>query len=116
MEQPWLDEASEMNPYTYNITMNVDTAKRRGLQDNDLIEIESNHGHKVRGTLKLRRGQHPETVAFVSAGHWAKGQPVAKGKGIAFTFLQEQKFEKCDALTLNVETCVKVRVKKVGGA
>jgi len=116
MEQPWLDEASEMNPYTYNITMNVDTAKRKGLKDRDLIEIESSYGHKVRGTLKLRKGQHPETVAFVSAGHWAKGQPVAKGKGIAFTFLQEQKFEKCDALTLNVETCVKVRVKKVGGA
>ena len=29
MEQPWLDEASQMNPYTYNITMNRDAAIKK---------------------------------------------------------------------------------------
>ena len=32
MEMPWLDEVSQMNPYTYNITMNADTAKKKGLE------------------------------------------------------------------------------------
>ena len=32
MEMPWLDEVSRMNPYTYNITMNADTAKKKGLE------------------------------------------------------------------------------------
>jgi anaerobic selenocysteine-containing dehydrogenase len=114
MEQPWLDEASKMNPYTYTITMNTDTATRKGLRDRDLIELESSYGHKVSGTLKLRKGQHPQTVAFISAGHWAKGQPVAKGKGTAFTFLMEQKFGKCDPLTFNSENCVKVKVSRIG--
>jgi hypothetical protein len=27
MEQPWLDEASRMNPYTYNVTMNTARGK-----------------------------------------------------------------------------------------
>lgn len=113
MQQPWLDEASRMNPYTYNVTMNANTAKQKGLKDGDLIEIESSYGRKIRGTLKLRKGQHPETLALVSAGHWAKGQPIAKGKGSLFTFLLEQKFEDCDPLTFNVEACVKVKVNKV---
>ena len=33
MEQPWIDEASEMNPYTYNITMNADTAQKKGIRE-----------------------------------------------------------------------------------
>jgi anaerobic selenocysteine-containing dehydrogenase len=47
MEQPWLDEASRMNPYTYNIAMNADTAKRKGLKDGDTVVLESIAGRKV---------------------------------------------------------------------
>ena len=114
MEQPWLDEASKMNPFTYNITLNKGTAEQKGLKDKDLIEIESIYGHKVRGTLKTRKGQHPQTISIVAAGHWAKGQPIAKDKGIIFTPLLETRFEKtCDPLTFNIETCVKVKVNRI---
>ena len=115
MEQPWLDEASKMNPYTYNISINTDTAKQKGLKDEDLVEIESNDGHKIRGTLKLRRGQHPQTIALLSAGHWAKGQPIAANKGTHFFKLLDPKFETCDPLALTMETCVRVKLNKVGG-
>jgi anaerobic selenocysteine-containing dehydrogenase len=113
MQQPWLDEASRMNPFTYNISMNPETAKQKGLTDEDIIEIESMYGKKVRGKLKLRNGQHPKTLALVSAGHWAKGQPIAKDKGTRFFDLLEQKFENCDPLSFNIEACVKVTVNKV---
>jgi molybdopterin-containing oxidoreductase family molybdopterin binding subunit len=113
MEQPWLDEVSKMNPYTYNISMSVETANQKGLKDRDLIEIESIYGHKIRGTLKLRKGQHPQTLGLVSAGHWAKGQPIASGKGALFTKLLETRLEDCDPITLNMELCVKVKVNKV---
>ena len=115
MEQPWLDEASKMNPYTYSISMSDEMAKQKGLKDGDFIEIESIYGHKIRGRLKLRKGQHPQTIGLVSAGHWAKGQPIAEGKGVLFTKLLESRFENSDPLTLNIETCVKVRVNKVEG-
>ena len=115
MEQPWLDEASKMRPHTYGISMSSDTAKQKNLQQGDLIEVESSHGHKVRGRLALRKGQHPETLAIVSAGKWSKAQPVAEGKGVCFTTLLETKFEDCDPMTLNMETCVRVKVRKVEG-
>jgi anaerobic selenocysteine-containing dehydrogenase len=114
MEQPWLDELSEMNPYTYGISMSASMAKEKGLKDGDHIEIESVYGHKIEGRLKLRKGQHPQTIGLVSAGHWAKGQPIAAKRGALFTTLLDPKFENCDPLTFNLECCVKVKVNKVG--
>jgi molybdopterin-containing oxidoreductase family molybdopterin binding subunit len=113
MQQPWLDEASKMNPYTYNISINSDTAKQKGLKDKEVIEIESIFGHKIRGALKLRKGQHPQTIALVSAGHWAKGQPIAANKGANFYELLEPKFENCDPLAFTMEMSVRVKVNKV---
>ncbi len=114
MEQPWLDEASAMSPYTYNISISAATAKEKGLQDGDLVEVTSSYGNRVRGRLKLRKGQHPLALAIAAtAGHWAKGQPIAQGKGVNFNFLMEAKFAECDPITLNLETCVKVMITKV---
>jgi len=115
MEQPWLDEASKMHPYTYNISMSPHTAKQKGLADNDPIEIESMYGRKIRGTLKLRKGQHPQTIAFLSAGHWAKGQPVAANKGANFYELLESRYENSDPLGFTQEMCVRVKVRRTGG-
>jgi len=115
MEQPWLDEASRMNPYTYNITMNVDTAKKKGLKDGDIIEIATRYGRKVEGTLKLTEGQHLQTMGIAAtAGHWAKGQPIARGKGTNFDTLLEFDRKHVDPVSGNIETCVRVKVRKVG--
>ena len=65
MEQPWIDEASKMNPYTYNITMNDNMAKQKGLKDGYTIELESDRGTKVQGVLKLRKGQHPNMATIM---------------------------------------------------
>ena len=114
MEQPWLDEASRMNPYTYNITMNLDTAKKKGLKDGDTVEIATAYGRKVQGTLKLMEGQHPQTMGIVAcSGHWAKGQPIALGKGTNFDILLELDHKHVDPYSHNIETSVRVSVKKV---
>lgn len=114
MEQPWLDEASSMNPYTYNVTMNAETAREKGLEDGDVVKLESDRGRTVQGVLKTREGQHPQTIAMVgTAGHWAKGQPIARGKGVNFNALMDYKLSDCDPLSLSVEPCIKVRVWKV---
>ena len=95
--------------------MNPETAKRKGLADHDVIEIESIYGRKIRGSLKLRKGQHPQTIALLSAGHWAKGQPVAANKGANFYELLESKYENSDPLGFTMEMCVRVKVQGVGG-
>ncbi len=113
MEIPWLDEASLMNPYTYNITMNPDTARKNGLKDRDEMEIESVHGRKIKGILKTMQGQHPQTVAIAAcSGHWARGLPIAKGKGTNFDILLELDLKHMDPVCLNIETCVRVKVRK----
>jgi len=114
MEQPWLDEASRMNPYTYNITMNADTARQKNISDGDTVEIENYQGRTVTGVVKTLEGQHPQTVGIAAtAGHWAKGQPIASGKGTNFDTLLPLDFEHMDPVCGNIETAVKVRVKKL---
>ena len=114
MEDPWLDEASSMNPYTYNITMNRGVAERKGIKDEDTIEIESAYGRKIQGVVKLMEGQHPQTIGIAAcSGHWAQGMPIAKGKGTNFDILLESDMEHLDPVSLNIETAVRVRVRRV---
>jgi anaerobic selenocysteine-containing dehydrogenase len=114
METPWINELSHMNPYTYNITVNRDTAQKRGLKDGDIIEIETKVGRRVTGTLKTMEGQHPLTVGIAAcSGHWSPGLPIAKGKGANFDKLLELDLKHVDPISLNIETAVRVKVKKV---
>ncbi|HEY94459.1 MAG TPA: molybdopterin-dependent oxidoreductase, partial [Dehalococcoidia bacterium] len=114
MEQPWLDEASLMNPYTYNITMNAATAKQKGIKDGDAVEVETYQGRKVTGTLKTMEGHHPLTVGIAAtAGHWAKGQPIARGKGSNFDTLLPMDWEHMDPICGTIETAIRVGIRKV---
>jgi anaerobic selenocysteine-containing dehydrogenase len=114
MEMPWLDEVSRLNPYTYNITMNADTAKEKGLKDGDLICLESSYGRKATGTLKTMQGQHPKTVAISAcSGAWAKGAPIAYGKGTNFNILLESDFKHACPVSWSQETASTVKVYKI---
>jgi molybdopterin-containing oxidoreductase family molybdopterin binding subunit len=114
MEQPWLDEASRMNPWTYSITMNTDTGRKKGLKDGDTVEVESYLGRKETGTVKLMEGHHPLTVAIAAtAGHFAQGMPIANGKGSNFNNLLPMTFEHTDPVAGNLETCVRVGIRKI---
>lgn len=113
VEQPWLDEVSQMNPYTYNIAMHARTAQRKGLKDGDLVELESSAGRKVLGRLKLMEGIQEQTVSIAAcSGHWAKGMPIARGKGTNFDILLELDLQHVDHLCLNMETAVRVKISK----
>jgi molybdopterin-containing oxidoreductase family molybdopterin binding subunit len=115
MEQPWLDEASKMNPWTYHITMNADVGAKKGLKDGDTVELETYLGRTATGTLKLMQGHHPQTIAIAGiAGHFAKGQPIAAGKGTNFNTLLPMTFAHMDPITGNMEICVRVKVSKLG--
>ena len=116
MQLPLVDEASRMNPYTYNIVINTDTATKKGLADGDIIEILSNHGKRIGGPVKTSQGVHPDVIAIAAtAGHWVKGQPIAYKKGVHFDRLVELDMEHVDPTNLNMETSVKVKIRKVNG-
>jgi len=111
MENPWLDEASRMDPYSYNIALNTKTARTRGIKDGDTVWLESATGRRVSGKVRLTEGIHPEGVGIAAcAGHWTRHQPIAQGKGVFFNDLLEVDFEHTSPVNLNLDLCAKVRV------
>ncbi|MCJ7604414.1 MAG: hypothetical protein MUO19_00055, partial [Dehalococcoidales bacterium] len=114
MEMPWLDEVSRQNPYTYNITLNVETAKKKGLQDGDLICLESPYGRKITGSVKTMQGMHPQCIAIAAcSGGWAKGAPIAYGKGTNFNILLESDVKHSCPVCWSQETAQMVKVYKI---
>jgi molybdopterin-containing oxidoreductase family molybdopterin binding subunit len=113
MENPWLDEAAQMNDYSYNIVVNSATAKKKGLKDGEIIWVESSYKRRVKGKLKAVEGIHPEGVAVAAlAGHWSKDLPIAKGKGVFYNELIEVDYDHLDPGNLNMDLCAKVRIYK----
>lgn len=115
MENPLLDEASHMTPYTYRISINSAVARKKGIKDGDLIWVESSHGRKVKGLANVIEGIMPEALGIAAcAGHWANGMPIAKNKGIFYNELIEIDYEHMDPANLNMDLCAKVKIYKAG--
>jgi molybdopterin-containing oxidoreductase family molybdopterin binding subunit len=114
MQNAWLDEAARLDPYSYTIAINAGVAARKGLRDGAPVWVETEKGRKVKGRLKLMQGIHPEGLGIAAcAGHWADGMPVAKGKGIPYNELLEIDWQHVSPVNLNLDLCVKVKVRAV---
>jgi molybdopterin-containing oxidoreductase family molybdopterin binding subunit len=115
---PWLDEISRMDPYIYNIAINSETAKKKGINSGDWVIIESaGTGRKVEGRAVLTEAVHPEVVAYCSGGgHWAKGLPIAsqRGKGINPEWFFPLSWDNVDGVSMNLDVCAKVKVTRKG--
>jgi anaerobic selenocysteine-containing dehydrogenase len=62
-ENAWLAEMRDYHPYELFIQMNPETARKKGLQDGDVVGVESRHG-KVTGKLKVTQLIHPEVLGI----------------------------------------------------
>ena len=108
---PWLDEVSVTDPWVYNIQINAETGKKKGIKDGDTIWVENPIGKRVKGKARLVQGVHSEHVCIAGChGHWAKGMPVARDKGVFYDDLTLCGLEYTDSLTQGSDTCVKVRI------
>jgi molybdopterin-containing oxidoreductase family molybdopterin binding subunit len=113
MENPWLDEAARMDPYSYRIALNRETARRKGIGEDEVVWLETPTGRRVKGRVQLTEGIHPEGAGIAAcAGHWTRHQPVARGKGVFFNDLLELDFEHSSPVNLNLDLCAKVKVYK----
>ena len=114
MENPWLDEAAELDPFSYYVAIHAEVGKKKGLHDGQLVWVESEAGRKVKGRIRLTQAVHPEGLGIAAcAGHWGKGMPVARGKGVFFNELLELDVDHVSPNNLNLDLCVKVRVTPV---
>lgn len=113
---PWLDEVCEVDRFAYRVAINAETAKRKGIDDGDWMEIASSAtGNTIRGRAALTEGIHPEVIAIAGCGgHWSKYLPIAsqEGKGLCFEWLTPVGLDNVDIPSLTQDLCVRVRVAK----
>jgi anaerobic selenocysteine-containing dehydrogenase len=118
-DNPWLDEVCNLDRFAYGVAINAHTARRKGIQEGDWIEIESAAtGHKIRGRAAVTEGIHPEVIGIAGCGgHWSKFLRIAsrEGKGLCFEWLTPVGLHNVDIPSLTQDLCVKVKVAK-GGA
>jgi len=115
-ENPWLAELRERDPYEMFIHINKETAKRKGIEHGDWVEVESRYG-KSRGRVKLTELIHPEVVGIPAC--YGKGtihmDPVSK-KGINYNALITAKDNVgLDPLSGTIELSPKVKIKRLSG-
>jgi anaerobic selenocysteine-containing dehydrogenase len=103
---------SSVDPYTYNIVMNMETAKKKGIKDGDTIYVEAPWGYKVPGRVKLVQAIHPQVMAIVRLGGWAKGRPIARGKGINFNALLKGDHKHICPIVGSIEESCRVKAYK----
>jgi molybdopterin-containing oxidoreductase family molybdopterin binding subunit len=112
----WLDEISALDPQIYALTLNAGTARKKGIRDGDWVWLESMHGGRVKGRVKLTEGMHPECIAMANCGgHWSKYLPIAsqEGKGVCFEHLMKLDWKCVDWTVHNWDLCVKAKVSRV---
>ena len=115
-QNPWLNEVLFTNPYSYNLMMNTETAKNKGISDGDIIVLENPENDTVTGRVKLMKGIHQQTVGCCGhLGSWAKGKPVARGKGVNMNTLMRLTHKHLCPITLAPETSWRVKIYKAKG-
>ena len=108
-ENPWLCEVAELNPYAQMIIINTASAAKRGINDGDRVYVESPVA-RISGVAKVTECIHPDAVGISSHfGSFAKGKPVAFGKGSNLNALLP--FD-IDPVSTGVDSCVGVKVYK----
>ena len=112
-ENPWIDEISRANPYTYRVMLHTSVAERKGLRNDDIVVVESRSG-RITGKLRVTELIHPDCIGIPGTfGHWARKMPVSKGKGASFNSLVPPlSLERIDTLSGQIDMCVRVRVRK----
>ncbi len=114
-QNPWLDEISALDPYTNFVSINVETANRKGIKDGDEIWIKAKGAGSTLGVAKLVEGIHPEVVGIINnGGHWARGMPVAKGKGTFFEPLMTTDWAHTDPVVIALDADAAVKIEKAG--
>ncbi|MBM3789595.1 MAG: hypothetical protein FJW35_04490, partial [Acidobacteria bacterium] len=113
-ENLWIDEVARANPYMYSVMVHTSTAKKRGLATGNLVCVESRYG-KYFGRLRVTELVHPSCVNCCgSFGHWAKGMPLSRHKGVMHNaLLPRPNLDRIDTLSGQIDMCVAVKIYRV---
>lgn len=116
LENPYINEINEANPYAYAVEVNKETAAAKGLADGDKIRISNLYGASVEGVVASSETIHPSCVSVI-AGTWnSKSEflPDIKGKGTAVAHLVPgQDPKRLDHICSGLDQTVRCKIEKI---
>jgi anaerobic selenocysteine-containing dehydrogenase len=93
------------------VLINSETARQKGLEDDDLVWVESRSG-QVKGRLRTTDCVHVEVLGFYGPlGHWMKHE-LAEGKGSHHGSLLPMDMKTVAPVVPALEASARVRVYK----
>lgn len=116
MENPWINEINEANPYGYTIEMNKATAEAKGLASGDNVRLETLEGVSVEGKLAVSEGVHASCVSVIGGDWGSKSEfmPIAKDKGVPIVhLLPGQTPDRMDHICSAFDQCIRVKIEKI---
>lgn len=114
MQNPYTIEMAQRDPFSLNIAINAKTAAKKDIKEGDTIYLENKWGDRVAGHAKLTRLIHPRVLAMTGLGSWARGRPLARGKGVNPNQLIRIDQDHVCPITGTLEITAKVRVIEEG--
>jgi molybdopterin-containing oxidoreductase family molybdopterin binding subunit len=112
---PWIDELCEKLPHSYGALVNSQLARKRGICDDDWVWLESPTG-RSRLRAHVTECVHPEVIGIAGhAGHWAKGKPLSRGKGVNFNTLLPYGPEHMDTISSSIDMCAPLTIRRADG-
>ena len=110
---PTIREIADRDPHHVGLIMNPKTAKAKGLEEGDYIEVRSQFGH-LSGWLVYTEGIHPEVIGVSNAtNRTVSHSPVTRLGGGQFNTLLGNNFEYTDHVTGAMETVARVKITKL---
>lgn len=113
MTNPWLFELGEHHPSAYKVSINAETAMKKGIRDGDWIWLETGAGLKARGQAHVTERIHPEVVAAGGCfGRWASRILIGEGKGVHCNSMMGITMDNIDLMSAGQDRCVRVKIYK----
>lgn len=113
-ENPWLEEASRLDPYLHLVCMNRQAAIALGFEEGDEVIVESVYGGKIKGKLKLAEAFHPSVIGVAGLfGHRSKQMNPIALKGLHFNALMSHSPRDIDPVGGGFDGAPHLKVYKV---
>lgn len=116
LQNAWINEINENEPFPYAIEINSKTAREKGLQSGDKVRLTAPGDYNVEGIVVSSEGVHPEVLAVIG-GHWGSKSEYmrnAKDKGVPVNNLIEAfNPKRMDHVVAAFDQCVRVKIEKI---
>ncbi|MFC1862966.1 molybdopterin-dependent oxidoreductase [Thermodesulfobacteriota bacterium] len=117
MENAWIKEVRDNDPYETFIMINYETAQRKGLSDDDRVCIESRYG-KAEGKIRVSQLIHPEVLG-IPGNYGGKSSsflnPVNSDGAWFNALLTADEEHHLDPITAGIENAPRVKITKIEG-